>query len=334
MHYTLHLTQTIGNTTLCMSSETALQVRHLAPPGSSLTFMVADPAIDEKTAATVIHRIRTIVEDPQDTFFYRMTTAGVGLDADFLTYANDHHIAITFAWDGLQSLTSAKTLLRYQPHAAVVLTVTPETLAQFADNIKILYAMHFRYLYVTMDPGAPWEEAHLPQLKRQYRTIASFYRETNRREEKLFFSPFDTKIADRIQQRQVQCVLGQQVISVTPDGKLYPCFALCEESFCIGDLTHGIDEAKRKQLQHLNDKEAIECVGCAIHDRCVHHCACINRCATGSITSPSPFQCAHERILIPITDSLAERLYHERNALFMQKQYNTLYPTLSLAEEE
>lgn len=330
MHYTLHLTQTIGNTTLCMSPETAMQVRHLALPGTALTF-VAEAIKNEEAILSVIC---TLVENAGDTLLYRMVTTGVGLDPHFLAYATEHHIAVTFVWNGESTLISAKTLLRFQPHAAVVLTVTPETLAQFADNVKTLYALGFRYLYTHIDPGAPWEASHLPQLKRQYRALASFYRDKSRREEKLFFSPFDTKIADCIQKRSVQCVLGQQNISITPNGKLYPCSALCEEAFCIGDLTHGIDDKKRKQLQNLNNKEATECVGCAIHNRCVHHCACINRLATGSITRPSPFQCAHERILVPIVDSLAERLYHERNALFMQKQYNTLYPTLSLAEEK
>ncbi len=337
-----------------MSPTTALQVRHLATPGSVLTFLAmldgsagsagsagsdgSDAAEAACTAicATIRATIRAVVEDTGDTNgtpFYRMTTNGVGLDADFLSYATSRHIAVTFAWDGVGSLQKAELLLRHQPYAAATLTVTPETLPHFADNVKTLYGMGFRYLYTAMDPGRPWESAHLPQLKRQYRALSSFYREKSRREEKLYLSPFDEKIADRIRQRPIQCTLGQHRVSVMPDGKLYPCTALCEDAYCIGDVTHGIDTAKREQLCAANEQEAAECVGCAIQDRCVHHCACINKCATGSITRPSPFQCAHERILLPIADSLAERLYHERNALFMQKHYNALYPTLSLAED-
>lgn len=337
MHYTLHLTQTIGNTIRLMPTETALQVRQLAQDGT-LTFVANGLSDSDPMAADVLAVIRaavdTAVDNAGDTLTYQMITDSVGLDETFLSYATEHHIAITFVWDGVRPLQKATRLLCFQPYAAVQLKVSPETLPDYATHIKTLYDLGFRYLYAILVPGAPWKETHFPQLKRQYRTLASFYRDTNRREEKLFFSPFDTKIAARVQQRSVQCVLGQQNISITPDGKLYPCSALCEEAFCIGDLTHGIDKAKQQQLHSLNGKEAAECAGCAIHDRCVHHCACINRCATGSITSPSPFQCAHERILIPIADSLAERLYHERNALFMQKQYNPLYPTLSLAEEK
>lgn len=341
MHYTLHLTQTIGDTIRLMPPEIALQVRQLAQ-GGTLTFVANGLSNGDPMAADVLAVIRTVVDTSVDTtvdeagdaLTYQMTTNDVGLDEAFLSYATEHHIAITFVWDGVRPLQKAARLLSFQPHAAVQLKVAPETLPEYATHIKTLYDLGFRYLYAILMPGAPWRETHLPQLKRQYRTLASFYREKNRQEEKLFFAPFDTKIAARVQQRSVQCALGQQEIAITPDGKLYPCSALCEESFCMGDLTHGIDAAKQQQLRNLNGKEAAACAGCAIHDRCVHHCACINQCATGSITSPSPFQCAHERILIPIADSLAERLYHERNALFMQKQYNTLYPTLSLAEEK
>lgn len=335
MQYTLHLTQSTGEP---MSPTTALQVRRLASPGSVLTFLSVVhglvPAAEDTVAEAVCTTIRAVVEDTGSSLFYRMITDDVGLDTAFLSYATSHHIDITFAWDAVSSLQKAEMLLHHQPYAAVILTVTPETLPHFADNVKALFAMGFRYLYTAMDPGSPWENTHLPQLKRQYRALSSFYREKSRREEKLYLSPFDEKIADRIRQRPIQCTLGQSHLSVTPDGKLYPCAALCEDAYCIGNLEHGIDTVKRDQLCAANEQEAAECVGCAIHARCVHHCACINKCATGSITSPSPFQCAHERILLPIADSLAERLYHERNALFMQKHYNTLYPTLSLAEDK
>lgn len=325
MHYTLHLTQTIG---ACMSPETVLQARQLATPGSVLTFVV------DGFPEVAKDGIRAAMEVPKNGLTYCIITNGVGLDGNFLAYVTDHHMTITLTWDGVRPLSLAEQLLQFQPYAAVALTVIPETLPQFADNVRMLYDLGFRYLYATMDPGRNWEEKHLPQLKRQYRALASFYRVKNHREEKLFLSPFDEKIADRIWQRQVQCALGQYEISVSPEGKLYPCDALCEDDYCIGDVVHGVNEAKRHQLYALNEKEAAECAGCAIHNRCVHHCACINKCATGSITSPSPFQCAHERILIPIADSLAERLYRERNALFMQKQYNNMYPLLSLAEEK
>ena len=46
-----------------------------------------------------------------------------------------------------------------------------------------------------------------------------------------------------------------------------------------------------------------------------------------------PFFCEHERFLIPFADSLAETLYRERNALFLQRHYNPAYPVASILED-
>lgn len=48
----------------------------------------------------------------------------------------------------------------------------------------------------------------------------------------------------------------------------------------------------------------------------------------------APAVCAHERIVLPIADKLASRLFATRNALFIQKHYNADFPFLSLLEEE
>ena len=107
-----------------------------------------------------------------------------------------------------------------------------------------------------------------------------------------------------------------------------------DPAFCIGDVTGGINAEKRQTLYLLNEREKPECAMCVIRDRCQHTCACLNQSATGDITKVSPFLCAHERILLPIADGLAERLYGEGNALFIQKQYNDMFPLLSLTEDK
>ena len=47
----------------------------------------------------------------------------------------------------------------------------------------------------------------------------------------------------------------------------------------------------------------------------------------------SPVHCAHEQLLTPIADYVAETLYSEGNALFIHKHYNKLYPVVSLLED-
>ncbi|MBQ8640710.1 MAG: radical SAM protein [Clostridia bacterium] len=363
MHYTLHLTDRcnlacrycyVKKGSTDMTAAVARRVVDLASDGEhhGIVFFGGEPLL----CRDVIYETVAYGEEKQKHgegfFHYKITTNGMLLDEAFLEYACEHDIFIALSHDGLAqdvcrvdsdghgtAETLEKTvrmLLERKPYAPVMMTVTPRTLPMYADSVKYLYDLGFRYLICSMDYSADWQDSHLPMLKRQYRSLASFYREKSRKEEKFYLSPFETKMASHIRQhdlRAERCELGKKQLSIAPDGRIYPCVQLIEEAYCIGDVEKGIDEAKRRQLYLMNEREKEECTDCAIRDRCSHHCACVNKCATGSITSLSPFQCAHERILLPIADSLAERLWQEKNALFLQKQYNDMFPLLSLTED-
>ncbi|MDP2892635.1 MAG: SPASM domain-containing protein, partial [Bacillota bacterium] len=91
-----------------------------------------------------------------------------------------------------------------------------------------------------------------------------------------------------------------------PDGTLYPCVQFVGDmNFAIGDVIYGIDEKKRAFLFETNGTEKAECASCAIRDRCLHTCGCLNRQVTGRIDRVAPSLCAHERILLPIADKLS-----------------------------
>ena len=42
---------------------------------------------------------------------------------------------------------------------------------------------------------------------------------------------------------------------------------------------------------------------------------------------------ARRAFLIPFVDNLAEKLYAERNALFIQRHYNPAFPVMSILED-
>jgi len=364
MHYTLHLTNRcnlacrycyVHKGQCDMTPETARRAVDLACDGAhhGIVFFGGEPLLCRETLMETVAYGEQRQRRGDGFFHYKITTNGTLLDEEFLDYACRHEIFIAMSHDGLANDVcrvdragkgtfgvlekAARMLLARKPYAPVLMTVTPATLHQYADSVKYLYGLGFRYLICSMDYSADWREEHLPMLKRQYRTLASFYRERSMREEKFYFSPFETKIASHVRQgnlRAERCELGKKQLSVAPDGRIYPCVQLIEDAFCIGDVRQGIDGEKRERLYRLNEQEHAECLDCAIRDRCSHHCACVNLCATGDITGLSAFQCAHERIVMPIADSLAERLYRDKNAMFIQKQYNDMFPLLSLAEDK
>jgi uncharacterized protein len=104
-------------------------------------------------------------------------------------------------------------------------------------------------------------------------------------------------------------------------------------TYAIGHATTGIDEDARAKLYTLNAEENPECQECAVRERCNHYCGCLNKQVTGRIDRVAPLLCMHERIVLPIVDKLAARLFKQRNPLFIQKHYNELYPLISLVED-
>jgi len=190
----------------------------------------------------------------------------------------------------------------------------------------------------SLDYSADWGEDHLSELERQYKLIAELYEQKTLAEDKFYFSPFEVKISSHVNSKTYcheRCELGLRQLSVGPDGTLYPCVQFVgDPNFTLGDVFHSINEEARQALYERNETEKPGCDICAIRARCNHYCACLNRQATGSIDEISPMLCAHERIVLPIADDLAERLFNKGSALFIQKQYNDFYPLLSLAEDK
>ncbi|MCL2757411.1 MAG: SPASM domain-containing protein, partial [Coriobacteriia bacterium] len=233
---------------------------------------------------------------------------------------------------------AAERLLPSFPYAPALMTVSPDTVQYYAESVEYLYELGFRYLICSLNYAADWDKAALDEMKRQYNKLASFYYKHTVNEDKFYLSPFEVKISSHVHNRTYRherCELGQHQLSIAPDGGIYPCVQLVgDERYRIGDVYNGIDEGARAALFVRNESEKPGCDICLIKDRCNHYCACLNKQTTGSIDGVSEVLCAHERIILPIADRVAARLYKRRSPMFIQKHYNDFYPLVSLAEDK
>lgn len=168
--------------------------------------------------------------------------------------------------------------------------------------------------------------------------LSDFYYEKTMAEAKFHLSPFEVKISSHINGDNYcreRCELGKKQISIAPEGELFPCVQFVgDNSYSIGHVDSGVDEGLQNRLYKRNEEEKESCRSCAIRKRCNHYCGCMNRQSTGNIDKVSPIQCNHEKMLLPIVDRLAERLYKKRNGMFIQKHYNDMYPIISLIEDK
>lgn len=231
-------------------------------------------------------------------------------------------------------------LLEVNPCTAVNCVVTPESAHAIDRSVRWLFDVGFRYISTALDHGAEWDRDALDALGAGYARLADWYVERSRLRDKLYLSCFDQKIDTRARaplEARDRCALGIRQFSIAPSGRLYPCVQFVREdedpTFAIGDVERGFDDTKRHAIHGRSESPKSECGGCAIADRCASWCACVNWQSTGALDRASPLVCEHERILTPIADRVANRLWKRRDPLFIHKHYNPAFPVLSFVED-
>lgn len=323
-----------------------------------IIFFGGEPLLRRELIVDTIRYCRRLGQRTGQSFHFKVTTNGALLDEPFLTDDPTSEVFVALSHDGVPAAHDAHRvdeggqgtsgrlrstidlLLRHKPYSPVMLVTTPETVRHYADSVEYLFRCGFRYLICSVNYGAEWSRQALDELKRQYDRLAVWYEEQTRAEQKFYFSPFDTKIASHVYTgscRRERCELGRRQISVAASGRLFPCVQFVgdggDSEFAIGDVWRGIDEGRRDALYLENAREKSTCKECEIRERCNHFCGCLNRQATGSIHQVPAVLCAHEQMVLAAADRVAGKLFRRRNGMFIQKQYNPLFPVVSLAED-
>ena len=305
---------------------------------NGFSFFGGEPLLCRELIAETVRYAARLSEGTEKLLRYRMTTNGTQLDEDFLSLADEHHIAIALSHDGvLQDIqrvdragrgTAARLepkidmLLAHQPDAIAMMTVLPENVSRFAEAFRWLYERGFTHINTAIDyrPGNHWDDASMEELDRQYALVADYCEAHYDGERPLRYLNFESKIASYLEGRPcIECRLGMKQPSIAPDGSIYPCNQFLNlAEYRMGDVTHGIDAAAQRRIYEASLKEEPSCRGCALEKRCRHHCACLNFSMTGDMHEVPPLQCVHEQSVIKNADRMAAKLYERRSPGFMK----------------
>ncbi len=351
MNLTLHLTEqcnmacsycTRTQRSARMSDEVLLAACDLAfsvGKTAGLCFFGGEPLLEQdaiRRALTYCAQKSKITGKP---FACKMTTNGTLLTPEFLELAIRHRMGIGLSFDGLGQAFSrrfrdgsssmervteaAKLLLDAMPDSYALLTLAPEVVEGYADSVRFLRELGFRNISGTPAYGtrAHWTDGKLSILREQLEQLAQDYEERFYRGERFYFSQFDAKIRECIsgQNPAERCHLGFRQMPVNVDGKLYPCTQFVgDAAYCLGDVFTGIDRNAQMALARRTAMPE-SCRDCALNHRCTNSCGCLNRLETGNENMVSPLQCSYERMLIEISDALAERMFAGDPARFLKR---------------
>jgi len=323
---------------------------------TGLLFYGGEPLLEKQLIYDIVDYTQAIKKKTGHNFIYKITTNGTLLDEKFLKMASRVNMTVGFSHDGptqddfrffsdgegtydmLEEKISM--LLKYQPYAIAMSVIDPSNAHRGAELVQFLFDKGFRYMHISLNysKSAPWTQEHLEILKLQYEKMAQMYINWTRAEEKFYLSPFDMKISSLLKGEKYsedRIKLAKNQPSVAPDGKMYfSSKYIHDPDFEIGDVFSGINIKKRDEIFEKGILTSAECKKCAILTRCNYAHDSLVATNAGIITQVPAMQCANEQVVTPIADRVASELYNERNAMFMHKHYNELYPIMSLVEDK
>jgi uncharacterized protein len=341
-----------------MSREVAFAAAELGMKNtntSGLLFYGGEPLLEKQLIYDIVDYTKKINKKTGHIFYYKITTNGILLDEEFLKFSRDNNLSMSFSHDGpaqdvcrifhdnsgsFDALAEKiPMLLKYQPYATGMCVIDPSTVHRAAEIVRFLFDAGFRYITCNMNysEDAPWTEELLAVLGNEYKKMADMYLNLTRAEEKFYLSPFDIKImshikGDKYHTDRSRFAMNQP--SVAPNGKIYTLSRhLNNPAFEIGSVFSGIDFAKHNLIYEKGASTPVTCEECAIKSRCNYVYDILSFDGNDYIPDISPVQCANEQILTPIADGVAQKLFDEKNALFIHKHYNELYPLVSFVED-
>lgn len=291
---------------------------------------------------------------------FRMSTNGTLLDRELIEYLRANEIYFVLSLDGSESqhnrcrrfpggqgsyakiARGIPDVLARNPYTMAVSVIVPETVEFLAAGVKDLFAKGFRYVVQTLDYSAAWDRPHIKALENEYSLLSDFYYESLKKGRKIYYSPFDERIKTWAQKPYGKgdlCDLANSQMAIAPSGRIYPCVQFVggddpeDQTHSIGDVFVGFNDERRRYYVAENYAEKTSCAGCALEGRCATYCGCVNWRATGSLRAVPPIICEHERMLMPIVDGLANKLWKQKDSLFKRKFYEKSFPVSSYIED-
>jgi uncharacterized protein len=252
-----------------------------------------------------------------------LTTNGVLLTGDILSFLNQHEVALVLSLDGRKSVHDRMRPFTSRKGSYDV--VLPRLKAAVASrNYENYYlrgtftrynldfcrdAAHFLeegFDIISIEPAVAGENEpyalrmeDIPAICEEYEELTRFWLTKHIAGQGFNFFHFNVDLNQGpcLPKRLSGCGAGREYMAVTPDGALYPChqFAGAEE-YLIGNVFQGIqreDIGKTFQMNHVLNKTA--CHGCWARFYCGGGCHANAWRQNGTLSQPYEIGCLLEK---------------------------------------
>lgn len=286
-----------------------------SPPRPSLSFTLNTNAtlIDEAALA--------LMASP------RRVTVNVSLDGPRDVH-DEHRVTANGHGSFDAVMAGVGKLRRASVPIQVVAVVSPDTAGAVGRTARALLTLGALKVVLAPDFHADWTEEAIRTLREGLEEAGNAWMEQFRSGVAVPLLPLHSKILAHLKGGMPcpsRCLLAGGEITVSPSGALYPCAQMVGEdrdpSLAIGHVDRGIDLGALLALQRAKDRVEPTCAPCAIRDRCQSYCGCRHVALTGKLGEISAALCETEAAFIDQADRVAETLYAERSAAFIDYYY-------------
>jgi uncharacterized protein len=291
-----------------------------------VVFFGGEPLLELDLLRGAAAYARARAADSGKSVRFSITTNGTLLDDAAVDFAEEFGILYMLSLDGARAThdTHRRTidgqgsfdriarnvpkLKRRQEWLAARMTVSPDTAATLADDVRILFDMGINQFFIEPDFFAEWTKEEISTYQEQYCAVADLYIRLRAGSEPIRIVDFESGLEERRKRyrRQWGCHAGRGRLTVTPDGSLYPCnrFAFLNggaEQYRLGDLDQDIRQFG--MLRDLMDERDIvrpACMGCDMAEYCAGGCPAANLATRGTIYAVPAIYCGHVRALVGV----------------------------------
>ncbi|MBU0554154.1 radical SAM protein [Myxococcota bacterium] len=335
-----------------ISFETAMAGVELAlsarPQLLDVAFFGGEPLLEWDLLMRLVEAIeaRVALVEPPCRVRFTTTTNATQLTSERIDALVAHDFEIAVSLDGVRaaqdinrptrgggssfeaSLRGLKLALGRIKKVTVISVLTPQSAPMMAEGVRFLFEQGARRISLNPNFYATWSEADKAALTAEHQAAADFYVERFEAGEPFYLDFIESKVITRLKGGYAcgdRCDFGANEVAVAPSGRLYPCERLIGDDtgeLSIGHVHEGgFDELARLKLLAEKGNHDPDCESCALKDRCMSWCGCVNYASTGRINQPGDFLCFYEQLCIHTADSAATRLWVARNPAFLKRFY-------------
>ena len=315
-----------------------------------ILFFGGEPLLEVDLLDQIADHVHLIAKKTYKNKKYRfgLTTNGTAFTDNCLKILKKHKVNVTVSLDGdrqahnaeriyangkgtfddvVQGLKKAQKALGSLRTLSVV---HPQNVTRLGSSFDFIVSLGIRRMAFNLNYDACWDKPALDNLCKGYEVLANRVIEYYRAGNDFTLQPFSSKIISRLKDGfspSDKCDFGCAEIAVAPSGRLYPCDRLIgedgpnQDDIVIGHVDTGLDLKKITAMKKPKDTPKEDCHGCAIIDRCMWWCGCVNRALTGQVDQVSDLLCQVEQWCVQEADRIGGTLFNEGNPNFLNRYY-------------